>query len=53
MIIRLWYLERGTDMREIARMLSKKHHTDLAPMLQFISQLKLMAERVARGTILH
>lgn len=45
----LWYLERGTDPREIARVLSKKHKTQLQPMLQFVTQLQMMARRVVYG----
>lgn len=49
----LWYLERGTDPREIARLLSKKHKTQPGPMLEFITQLQLQAQRVVRGGIVH
>lgn len=49
----LWYLERGTDPREIARLLSKKHRTQPGPMLEFITQLQLQAQRVVRGATMH
>lgn len=47
----LWYLERGTDPREIAKLLSKKHKARPDMMLQFITQLQMMATRVAHGGV--
>ena len=45
----LWHLEKGKEPVEIARLLSKKHKTQLQPMLQFVTQLQMMARRVVYG----